>query len=282
MDKSRLLDEVSERVGVSGDRKQHIKLMIDVLDSLRGTGLIFKGGSSILLCHGGSRFSEDLDFDVDGRRNLTARLQAVSKAYTSTGWSWNVRNPKNTETTNRYVIYAEKGETLLKLKLDISMRHLDQSKKPVIINGIETYSSSDIFKQKVNAIVGNEDGPGRTKVRDIYDINFLMKKPECHATFEDLSRLKEGLVSPDGVFERYIEDWEDDEITSEFQLDELSVDIFKSIEFRLGAALTAETPSGLSIRNSLDMVSSSDLKSAPINIELLSKTSKNDLPEPER
>ena len=195
--------------------------MLDVLDSLKGSGLIFKGGSSILLCHGGSRFSEDLDFDVDGKRNLASRLNSVSKTYTANGWSWDVKNPKNTDTTNRYVIHAEMGETLLKLKLDISLRQPDPSMKSVTINGIETYSASDIFKQKVNAIVGNDDGPGRTKVRDIYDLDFLLKKPDCEAAPAELSRLKSGLVSPDGILERYIEDWEDDEITSEFQLDEL-------------------------------------------------------------
>lgn len=209
--------------------------MLDVLDSLKDSGLVFKGGSSILLCHGGSRFSEDLDFDVDGKRNLISRLNDVSKAYLANGWSWDVKNPKNTTTTNRYVIHAEKGETLLKLKLDISLRQLDTSMKPEVINGILSYTASDIFKQKVNAILGNDDGPGRTKVRDIYDIDFLLKKPGCQASFEDLSRLRDGLESPDGILNRYIEDWQDDEITSDFQLDELSVDIFDSLNSRLHA-----------------------------------------------
>lgn len=278
-----MLEEVSTRVGISGDRKQHVKLMLDVLDALKGSGLVFKGGSSILLCHGGSRFSEDLDFDVDGKRNLSSRINSVSPAYLANGWSWDVKNPKNTSTTIRYVIHVEKGETLLKLKLDISLRKLDSSMKPEVINGIETYTASDIFKQKVNAIVGNEDSPGRTKVRDIYDIDFLLKKPDCQAASEDLKRLKDGLKSPDGILERYIEDWQDDEITSEFQLDELSVDIFDFINARLDAARNndALVRPGLSdLARAVEMAKSSGIEVGAVELEEagLSKPS-HDSPE---
>lgn len=211
--------------------------MLDVLEKLSGSSLIFKGGSSLLLCHSGTRFSEDLDFDALAPRNLKSLLGSLASKYQGVGCTYEVENPKNTTTSNRYNILVNGGEYgNLKLKLDISLRSFRNSNdKPSFetINGIDTYSIEDIFNQKVNAVVGTETSNQRTKSRDIYDLNFILSKSNVVVDQHQLIRLKTELGSPDSMFERYLEAWEEDPITSDFSLDEASIELFDSVESRI-------------------------------------------------
>jgi len=210
--------------------------MLDVLEKLSRSSLVFKGGSSLLLCHGGTRFSEDLDFDAFAPRNLKSVLGSLASKYQALGCTYEVDNPKNTSTSSRYNIFVSGEYGSFKLKLDISLRAFRKgSDQPPLetINGIETYSIQEIFNQKVNAVVGTETSNQRTKSRDIYDLNFILAKPNIVVDQHQLIRLKNELGNPDSMFERYLEAWEEDPITSDFSLDEASINLFDSVESRI-------------------------------------------------
>lgn len=154
MDKARILGEVTTRIGVKqdSDKGKHLSLMLDVLEKLSGSSLVFKGGSCILICHKGTRFSEDLDFDAFAPRNLRSLLGSLASKYRAMGLDYKVENPKNTTTSSRYNIVVSGDDFRgLKLKIDISLRDLNYGvEKPKVeqSNGIEAYPLKDIFNQK--------------------------------------------------------------------------------------------------------------------------------------
>lgn len=207
--------------------------MLDVLQGLSGQGLIFKGGSSLMFCHGCDRYSEDLDFDSKKSRNLKNVFEKSLSSYKADGYSISIENTKNTTTSNRYMIRLvdSKGESS-SLKVDISLREKEDIPTEEI-NGILTYSKSEIFRQKVRAVSGSENTTGRTKVRDIYDVNYLLSDESLDFDETLLRRLKDDLVSPDDLCDRYELAWSEDPITADFDLEIASLEIFEKLEARL-------------------------------------------------
>lgn len=233
MDKNAILSETIARNGAEGARAKHLSLMLDVLQGLSGQGLIFKGGSSLMFCHGCDRYSEDLDFDSKKSRNLKNVFEKSLSSYKADGYSISIENTKNTTTSNRYMIRLvdSKGESS-SLKVDISLREKEDIPTEEI-NGILTYSKSEIFRQKVRAVSGSENTTGRTKVRDIYDVNYLLSDESLDFDETLLRRLKDDLVSPDDLCDRYELAWSEDPITADFDLEIASLEIFEKLEARL-------------------------------------------------
>lgn len=124
---------------------------------------ILKGGTSLMLCYGLDRFSEDIDLDAFNTKEGIEKF--VDNFCHSCGYTYRVA--KNTETVKRYMIHYG-GEK--PLKVEISYRRKDISKNEVtIINNILVYNICNILIFKLNAY------NGRDKIRDLYDVTFICR-----------------------------------------------------------------------------------------------------------
>lgn len=122
---------------------------------------ILKGGTSLMFCYKLDRFSEDIDLDSTNKN-----IGKLIKEYcTIKKYNFNIK--KDTDTVKRFMIEFLENE---KIKVEISYRNKNLTKERYMnINGIDVYSIDKIMGMKINAY------NSRDKIRDLYDIVFIMK-----------------------------------------------------------------------------------------------------------
>lgn len=122
---------------------------------------ILKGGTSLMFCYGLDRFSEDIDLDSTNKN-----LGKIIKEYcNSKNYGFNIKI--DTDTVKRYMVEFIDNE---KIKIEISYRNKNLSTEShTNINGIDVYTVDRLMGMKINAY------NSRDKIRDLYDIVFLMK-----------------------------------------------------------------------------------------------------------
>ncbi|MBU3935418.1 nucleotidyl transferase AbiEii/AbiGii toxin family protein [Patescibacteria group bacterium] len=139
-----------------------------------GRNIFFKGGTAIRLIFGGSRFSEDLDFTVEGSRKdfddfIKVFFEKLEKLY-----NFSFKDRKSL-VGMRYLLSYEK----VFINLDFSFREkvLEPSKSivtsdyPVVFRSfVHHLSGREIVAEKIRALLTREKG------RDIYDLWFLLSK----------------------------------------------------------------------------------------------------------
>lgn len=125
---------------------------------------ILKGGTSLMLCYGLTRFSEDIDLDAC---NTSSGIEPIVSNYCNQfGFSYRVA--KNTDTVKRYMIHY--GGTK-PVKVEISYRRINiQPYEYTVINGTVVYNIQSILASKLNAY------NNRDRIRDLYDIVFICKR----------------------------------------------------------------------------------------------------------
>ena len=152
-------------------RKKHKEVMEEVLDKLfvinnKTNKIVLKGGTALLLYYGLNRFSEDLDFnsDIKYKKDIDRIISGLPYEITKT---------KDTDTTLRYMIhygneYYTKGDK--PLKLEISFRDGRYGRDPRInrIDDHLVYTIDTLASMKISALMG------RNKVRDIFDVCFIV------------------------------------------------------------------------------------------------------------
>ena len=122
---------------------------------------ILKGGTSLMFCYGLDRFSEDIDLDSTNK-NIEKLINDFCK---KNNLQYNVK--KNTVTVKRFMINFFGNE---KLKVEVSYRNKKlNSEKYRIINDIKVYPINKLLGMKINAY------NSRDKIRDLYDIIFIVK-----------------------------------------------------------------------------------------------------------
>ncbi len=140
--------------------------------------VFFKGGTAIRLILGGTRFSEDLDFTVNGNREdfdlfIKRFFKKLTKLY---GFSFKKRK---TIAGERYLLTADSSVSDYKIfvNLDFSFREkvlmparaIIMTSYPVIFTSFVNYiSREEILAEKIRAIMTRDKG------RDIYDLWFLL------------------------------------------------------------------------------------------------------------
>ena len=145
--------------------------------------LIFKGETCLYKLYSLDRFSEDLDFDGDPNERFNSMLVKFLRNY---GYSSQtaVENSFGSNKSLRVLVagplYSGKNESMCRIVLDFSNRE-----EPLLKPSFATYYSlyndvpafplwslhpSEILAEKIRALVY------RKKARDLYDINFLLKK----------------------------------------------------------------------------------------------------------
>lgn len=164
-------------------------LVIEVYNSFPVA--IIHGGTAIWRCYGGNRFSEDLDVYLPhnakraNARNFLSNLKR--KGFTVDKWK--------TTGNSIYGKFSSLGvsvryEALFKNIRDFTVKHFEMSDGTFII--VNTLSPEQMIEEKVLAYLA------RKKVRDLYDVFFLLRFVENVTEVKDyLDRLMEGFQRPE-------------------------------------------------------------------------------------
>jgi len=142
------------------------------------TTIFFKGGTAIRLILNGTRFSEDLDFSVGGKKEvfhsfIVKFFKKIAKLY---GFSFKKRT---TIAGERYLLTADSSISQYKIfvNLDFSFREkvlkparaIIITPYPIIFTAFVNFlSEEEILAEKIRAVLT------RSKGRDIYDLWFLL------------------------------------------------------------------------------------------------------------
>lgn len=131
----------------------------------KSSDYILKGGTSLMMCYGLDRFSEDIDLDSI---NHSAIQKIVEDFCNKNHFSYRIA--KKTDTTQRYYInYGNEGRPL-KIEISFRTKMIDKENMTCIRNNIRVYQINNIFMMKLGAY------NGRDKIRDLYDITFICRK----------------------------------------------------------------------------------------------------------
>ena len=141
-----------------------IKDFMSYLSASAGNKYILKGGTSLMLCYGLTRFSEDIDLDGFDN-NFIKYVDNFIKSFSNKYPSISYRVAKNTDTVKRVFIHYG---NIKPLKVEVSYRRKQLNTNEVtIINNIVVYNIETILSMKLNAF------NHRDKIRDLYDIVFI-------------------------------------------------------------------------------------------------------------
>ncbi|MCX7770711.1 MAG: nucleotidyl transferase AbiEii/AbiGii toxin family protein [Proteobacteria bacterium] len=174
-------------------KQEHFE--IEVLDGLKSgkflDSLIFTGGTMLRLCYGLNRFSVDLDFwlykEIDMEKYFSRLKEFLSQRYA-------VRDAKNKFYTMIFEIKSKDYPRTLKIeirkkveriKTEFSIAYSKYSNIQVLVR---TLSLEEVMKSKIEAFLS------RKEIRDIFDIEFLIKRGvKLNAKKDDLLQLLEGI-----------------------------------------------------------------------------------------
>lgn len=202
----------------------HLLFLAELGRSLDKQLYAVKGGCNLRFFFGSPRYSEDLDLDVrtiergtlarkvsrllDGRA-LTLVLSAHEIAIRT------VSAPKQTDTTQRWKIELNTGNSVVRTKIEFSRRGLEPGTAfdpvdPALIgrHGLSPvllthYGARAAFLQKARALAGR----ARTQARDVFDLDLLLragKWPKALPTAEqrDLAQARSNALTV--TFDDYV------------------------------------------------------------------------------
>ncbi|MEM3404601.1 MAG: nucleotidyl transferase AbiEii/AbiGii toxin family protein [Nitrososphaeria archaeon] len=186
IDKETLL-RISKLTGLKPFQQEKNYLQTMLLRSLYSNisrELVFKGGTALAFFYGLNRFSEDLDFTLEGSLELENLLEEVKKDFEVLGIKANFKILDNDQRSFSFRIGAE-GPFFTKeiercyVRVEISkrekvLRKVDAKELRPIYSDILPFfvilmDLEEILAEKVRAIIW------RGKARDLYDLWFLIK-----------------------------------------------------------------------------------------------------------
>lgn len=194
----------------------------------------------MLFCYGLNRYSEDLDFDcakrlnpkaciVDGVKDLNLTLKNSAQKVSLLS----IDNPKDTETTSRYMIrysfLSGSEEVFLdSLKLEISHRNELVTTKnydsfvnhETLYNG---YKLEHLLEHKLICIGAYpQKSLGRSKIRDLYDAAFISQHYQETFTQEQCRALSSLCSNLDKLSSQFKTSYAEDKVVKNMvELDEL-------------------------------------------------------------
>lgn len=150
---------------------EHRNVMYQYLQELneRTNSVVLKGGTSLMLCYGLNRFSEDIDLD-----SPKPKLKQFTEKFCQKH-QYHLRIAKDTDMVQRFMVqYDDRNKPL---KIEISYRNKNISPQTITnVNGITVYTIDRLAQLKAGAY------QGRDKIRDLFDIAFI-----CNNYFDKLS-----------------------------------------------------------------------------------------------
>jgi len=169
---------------IEKDYLQHI--FLHRIYRLVSNELVFKGGTCLQKTFGLNRFSEDLDFTLNGKCRLKNVMEDAAGAITLFGYESEVAKEKKDEISNSFLLrirgplYDGSDKSIVTLRAEISIREkvIQEVENRSIIpvyNDLPPYTLltmkfEEILAEKVRAVIT------RTRAKDVYDLWFLLKK----------------------------------------------------------------------------------------------------------
>lgn len=148
--------------------------------------MVFKGGTALYKFYGLNRFSEDLDFDLTGKRNEHVRIiERIKRNLELMGMAGTIAESEDhgNETNIRFLIrgplYDGKKTSMTRIVLNLSKRERPESNSLKLLIPqypdltafeMNVLSQAEISSEKIRCILT------RNKPRDIYDLWFLFRK----------------------------------------------------------------------------------------------------------
>ncbi len=169
---------------IERDYLQHLTLMLSF--RIFDEHLVFKGGTSLHKVYGLNRFSEDLDFNICKETNMMKAMKKISQNIALFGYENSIdilKNQQKVKTIRLKIkgpLFNGQEKTALYLRIEISERE-KLTLEPTIneINPlyedipsyqVKVMNLREILAEKVRALMT------RDAARDVFDINFLLKK----------------------------------------------------------------------------------------------------------
>lgn len=203
--------------------QKHVDFMAEIARSVSDSPTVLKGGTALLLIYGLNRFSEDLDFDSTKPLNLDGRINDAAQKQNITIES--IKLKKETPTTKRYIIFYESDEGSGRLKIETSFRISEIPMQDItVIDGVKTYRIENLISQKLEAL------DGRSKVRDIYDVNYLTEKYGSSFKKDQIEKLSQLTKDPDLLESRFRADHLEDNVLRSHSLVDLVLNIQANTE----------------------------------------------------
>jgi len=173
------------------DLIQQEKFELEVLDRLNSkkllNSLIFGGGTMLRLCFGLNRYSVDLDFWFAAKTDEKKLFKDIKEYFSDL---YSVRDAANKHYTLLYELKSRDYPRSLKIEIRKEVKHVKTekaiaySKNSNIQVMLNVVSLDEMMKAKTEAFLD------RKEVRDIFDIEFLLKKGiELKAGENDKNRM---------------------------------------------------------------------------------------------
>ena len=237
-----------KRISLINAEKDYLQdLILFSLYSIVGKELVFKGGTALYKIYKLNRFSEDLDFTINGKldiRKISKRIISDLELLNIKGKIKEIKEFRN-EINVRFLfngpLYKGSKETQCFIPLNISMKEqilLEPKRERIIslykeIPGFELFvmQEKEILAEKARAIFT------RMKPRDIYDLHFLLRNSEFDILLVNKKLALYGLKFSIKEFKERIEKmkglWEVDLrnlLANEADFMQIKKDIFDSIK----------------------------------------------------
>lgn len=206
-----------EKLNLNNEQALHVQIMKKLLIAFQKKPMILKGGTALFLCYQSERFSEDIDLDAKNHFNLASDIKQVFEAYSDVTLV-SLKVHKNTDTVKRYVLRYQTQYGLESLKIETSFRNGYDECKSQLIDNIRVYNITELIEQKTNVL------QFRRKIRDLYDIHFLLTHyPEQFSSIH-LARIKQ-LGGASNIVNIYQYSYEEDYLPEHISLEMLAIEI---------------------------------------------------------
>ncbi len=219
-------------------RDYYIVMMLQKLEnSAYADKCVFKGGTSLSKCYPGSimRFSEDIDLtyipdDETSKKQYDKALKGIEKVMSDEAFVQKIPEERNDRNKSSFVWFDEEDKENTKIKLEIgsSIRpdpYEEREVKTYIQEYLENHHMDDVVTEydlvsvKVNALCIERTfldkvmsvkrhaicGTLDKKVRHIYDVTVLYKRPDIQAFLGKREELKDLLEKTKQTDSFYLE-----------------------------------------------------------------------------
>lgn len=169
-------------------QKDRLRIIQEILPLL-GDNFVLKGGTALKLYYGLDRYSEDIDLDCkSSNMNFLNKLKMHKNFKT-----WTITIKKDTEMVFRATIDygAQSSRGAYPLKVEVSNRNKEALRNNLLkvkkVANVNVYDVEELIKMKIFAF------NGRDKIRDFYDLGFLLQSYPKYFTQERLFHIKERI-----------------------------------------------------------------------------------------
>lgn len=169
-------------------QKERLELIKEILPYF-GDNFVLKGETALTLYYGLNRYLEDIVLDC-----TTNNMNFISKLKRHKNFSkWNINIKKDTDIVFRAMI--DYGASLnygsYPLKIEVSNRNKELLRRGILkyknIGGINVYCIDELIKMKSVAF------SGRDKIRDFYDLGYLLQTYPDKFSKENLFSIREKI-----------------------------------------------------------------------------------------